>query len=247
MTPCYSSDGAIESIEETNLHGFANPAALAFVRWFEREHITRNAISRLLADPVLLDFKADMEWDTVEDIMEKLRDVGTPLSRRAAPWKKKNVHLHGTSYAYRYRSIEHVVRFLMGHGPFRDDLVYAPYRVFSGDEPERRLYTDMASANWWWKTQDKIDIKGATVIPLIVASDRTQATNHQGDGVAWPVYITIGNLPVRVRNSNTRPGSMLLGELPVVKAGAVEERMHIIHSCLRKMFKPVMQASDGGG
>jgi hypothetical protein len=46
-------------------------------------------------------------------------------------------------------------------------------------------------------------------------SDQTHLTNFSGDKKAWPVYITIGNLPSTKRN---RPGSMavlLLALLPV--------------------------------
>ena len=46
-------------------------------------------------------------------------------------------------------------------------------------------------------------------------SDQTNLTNFSGDKKAWPVYITIGNLPSARRNS---PGSMavlLLALLPV--------------------------------
>ena len=53
------------------------------------------------------------------------------------------------------------------------------------------------------------------VVPIIEMSDQTNLTNFSGDKKAWPVYITIGNLPSTRHN---RPGSMadlLLALLPV--------------------------------
>ena len=50
---------------------------------------------------------------------------------------------------------------------------------------------------------------------MIAMSDPTHLTNFSGDKKAWPVYITIGNLPLTRRN---RPGSMailILALLPV--------------------------------
>lgn len=35
---------------------------------------------------------------------------------------------------------------------------------------------------------------GATVAPIILASDKTQLTRFRGDKMAWPVYLTLGNI-----------------------------------------------------
>ena len=53
-----------------------------------------------------------------------------------------------------------------------------------------------------------------TVVPIIGMSDQTHQTNFSGDKKAWPVYITIGNLPLTRRKG---PGSMavLLALLPL--------------------------------
>lgn len=40
---------------------------------------------------------------------------------------------------------------------------------------------------------------GATLAPVILASDSTQLSVLGGDKVAWPVYITIGNVSKLVR------------------------------------------------
>ena len=53
------------------------------------------------------------------------------------------------------------------------------------------------------------------MVPIIGISDQTNLTNFSGDKKAWPVYMTIGNLPSTICN---RPGSMailLLGLLPI--------------------------------
>jgi hypothetical protein len=39
---------------------------------------------------------------------------------------------------------------------------------------------------------------GATVIPLIISSDKTQLTTFRGK-TAYPVYMTIGNIPKNIR------------------------------------------------
>ena len=37
-----------------------------------------------------------------------------------------------------------------------------------------------------------------------------------GDQILWPVYVTIGNLDAKTRRSQNRPGTLLLGSIPIV-------------------------------
>ena len=72
----------------------------------------------------------------------------------------------------------------------------------------------MQTGDWWWRIQvfilfkayiigllnyfnikqDKLP-KGATVTPVIISSDKTQLTEFSGNKQAYPVYLTIGNIP----------------------------------------------------
>lgn len=40
----------------------------------------------------------------------------------------------------------------------------------------------------------------ATVVSILALSDQTHVTNLLGDKKAWPIYITIGNLPSSMGN-----------------------------------------------
>jgi len=53
------------------------------------------------------------------------------------------------------------------------------------------------------------------VVPIIGMSDQTNLTNFSCDKKAWPVYITIGNLPSARRNSPGSMGVLLLALLPI--------------------------------
>ena len=37
-----------------------------------------------------------------------------------------------------------------------------------------------------------------------------------GDQILWPVYVTIGNLDAKMRQSQNRLGTLLLGFIPIV-------------------------------
>jgi len=44
---------------------------------------------------------------------------------------------------------------------------------------------------------------GSTLVPVIFASDVTPLTNFSGDGKLRPMYISIGNMPLRIRQKLT--------------------------------------------
>jgi hypothetical protein len=51
----------------------------------------------------------------------------------------------------------------------------------------------MNTAEWWWETQFALPAT-STIVPLLLATDKTLLTQHHGDTTAWPVYLTVGNL-----------------------------------------------------
>jgi len=169
-------------------------------------------------------------------------------------WYEKRVQFNASrtktgivEYTLRHRRVIDAVRFFLGHQGFKDELTFAPYRTWTMDDHPKRVYSDMASADWWWDTQEAIEYPGATVVPLIIGSDKTQVTNHQGDLSAHAVYLTVGNLPAAVRNSHERPGCILLALLPVVKEGDGAFRNKVYHECMRTLFDPVREVLQGNG
>ena len=58
-------------------------------------------------------------------------------------------------------------------------------------------------------------------------SDQTHLSNFSGDKKAWPVYITLGNLPATSRNAPESMAVLLLAQWPIPpnfsKSSAVDE------------------------
>ncbi|TBU22628.1 hypothetical protein BD311DRAFT_782216 [Dichomitus squalens] len=78
-----------------------------------------------------------------------------------------------------------------------------------------RVYFDMNTGKWWWSTQKQLerDRPGATIVPVIISSDKTQLTTF-GNKTAYPVYMMIGNLPKDVCSKPSCGGQILLAYLP---------------------------------
>ncbi|KAF9058446.1 hypothetical protein BDP27DRAFT_1386129 [Rhodocollybia butyracea] len=56
----------------------------------------------------------------------------------------------------------------------------------------------MWTTGFWNAVQHAIPV-GGTVCPVIIASDKTNLTRFSGNKSAYPVYLTIGNLPKALR------------------------------------------------
>ena len=113
-----------------------------------------------------------------------------------------------------YQNPIDVIKSLWSNPTYADQMVFSPQKLWTSSDKTSRLYNEMWTGNWWWKIQvfilfkayiidllnyfnikqDKLP-KGATVAPVIISSDKTQLTEFSGNKQAYPVYLTIGNIP----------------------------------------------------
>ncbi|KAG8911041.1 hypothetical protein FRC02_006841 [Tulasnella sp. 418] len=127
---------------------------------------------------------------------------------------------------------------------FHDHLTYAPAKVYTSDKRKTRIYHEMWSADWWWKLQSKLP-KGATIAPVIIASDKTCLSNFSGDKTAYLVYITIGNLSKSLRRQPSKQATLLLGYLPVPSLTCCSDNLQslktygLFHECMKKILEPL--------
>lgn len=118
----------------------------------------------------------------------------------------------GSETQFFYRDIVACARYLISQRCYTSHMVYKPIREY--DSGANRLFSGLHTADWWWELQSKLPA-GATIVPIICGSDATQLTNFSGDKKAWPVYLTIGNLPGPVRNSPSAHAQICVALLPV--------------------------------
>ncbi|KIO17814.1 hypothetical protein M407DRAFT_84599 [Tulasnella calospora MUT 4182] len=93
---------------------------------------------------------------------------------------------------------------------------------------------------------------GTTIIPIILASDKTTRTSHTEGRMAHPLYLTLGNIWKDVRASIHRQACLLLAYIPILKKikqklrnktmkktmpGILSKRLY--HQCLSKIFSPL--------
>jgi len=82
--------------------------------------------------------------------------------------------------------------------------------VCLADSEGRRIYSEMNTGDWWWDTQDQLPA-GATIVPVICASDKTHLTNFSDNEHAWPLYLTIGNIQKDIHRTPKKRAWILVG------------------------------------
>ena len=86
---------------------------------------------------------------------------------------------------------------------------------------------------------------GITIIPVILSSDKTQLTVF-GNKTAYPVYMTIGNLPKHIRRKPSCQGQILLAYLPTSKLKHIWNKAarrravaNLFHACMAFLVCPL--------
>ncbi|KAJ7046406.1 hypothetical protein C8F04DRAFT_1024813 [Mycena alexandri] len=195
-------------------------------------------------DSLDLSYKTSPELNKIID--EKL--PGRPKFTRS------EVVVNGEVFQLYSRDILECVRALWGDTAFAPYLFVVPEKHYIDKGKTVRMYHNMHTGKWWWSTQEAVEKNnpGATIIPIIISSDKTQLTVF-GNKTAYPVYMTIGNIPKEIRRKPSRRGYVLLGYLPTsrmknVKNKAARRRIlgNVFHACMAQILAPLKDAGITG-
>lgn len=95
---------------------------------------------------------------------------------------------------------------------------------------------------------------GATVVPVVVSSDKTSLKVLSSGKEAYPAYLTIGNIPKSIRRKPSMHAQLLFAYLPteqftgttLSKAQIKLARHRAFHCCMKHIFKTLETAGKDG-
>jgi len=221
---------------------FVNEADFALAAWFYTRELSKGDVTAFFEQLALKHWHEDLSFTNSTEWLNTLHQI--PYGIQDDDWKTITMTIQQdtnnsrpTDYVFYYRDIVKVIEFLIGHEPFTDNLNYAPIRVYSTREKKSRIYHEMYTGDWWWETQKQLP-NGATIVPLLLGTDKTLLTMLHGDQSVWPIYLTIGNLDAKIRRSQLKPSTVLLGfiPIPVQKKDSLDLKSAIWHRAMEQVL-----------
>ncbi|THU80172.1 hypothetical protein K435DRAFT_823723 [Dendrothele bispora CBS 962.96] len=227
-------------------------------KWAKLRGPSSTAVTELLSIDGVPE-KLGLSYNSVNQL-NTIIDNNLPSRPR---FKRHEVVVQGEVFEMYFRDIMECVKALYNEPEFAPYLKFAPEQHFENDSCEEQLFHDMHTGRWWWSTQkalDKTAGPGRTVVPIILSSDKTQVTVFRNKS-AYPVYLTIGNIPKELRRKPSRRAYILLGYLPTTRLEHITSEAsrrrtiaNLYHTCMRHIVKPleapgatgtVMTSGDG--
>ncbi|RPD62619.1 hypothetical protein L226DRAFT_458001 [Lentinus tigrinus ALCF2SS1-7] len=229
---------------------FASRLDWQMARWAKLRGSGSTAFTELLAIEEVAERLA-LSYKTAKDL-NNLIDKKLPNGR--PKFQRQEIVVSGEAFEVFFRDILECIEALFGDPEFTPILQLVPERHYADGNRTIRVYFDMNTGKWWWATQKELEKEnpGATVVPVIISSDKTQLTVF-GNKTAYLVYMTLGNLPKEVRCKPSRRGQILLAYLPTSrllhitnKAARRRVLANLFHTCMTRILEPLAPVSVTG-
>ncbi|KAH8102731.1 hypothetical protein BXZ70DRAFT_890478 [Cristinia sonorae] len=249
-TPGYGTYSDTVQAENNPYAPFTSKRDFEFAMWAKTRGPGSNALDELLKiDGVQEDL--GLAYKNTREL-NKIIDTHLPSSRPR--FRCKEILVAGEVFDVYYRDPLECIKALIGDPNFATDLVWTPERHYADPDKTIRVYHEMYTGKWWWNKQKEVERNkpGATIVPVIISSDKTRLTTFKGKS-AYPVYLTIGNLPKELRRKPSLQSQILLAYLPTTRLEHITNKAarrrtiaNLYHACMRKILSPLKKpALDG--
>ncbi|KAG6372042.1 hypothetical protein JVT61DRAFT_8748 [Boletus reticuloceps] len=166
-------------------------------------------------------------------------------------WQSSSITFNGfkTTHPIRflYRNTLDVVQELFSNPMFARYMTYDPHVVMKGEDRE---YSEFFTGTRAYDIQNQLP-PGATIIPIILASDKTPVTRQTGGLQMHPVFMTIGNIQSDVRMQATSHAWRCVAFIPSAEFEVHPDFKTILlarlfHHCMDEVVAPLKYAALHG-
>jgi hypothetical protein len=244
-----SLDDALDAIEGKNrserIADWPNEAYHEFM-----ELITEGNISNKIGDKIIKFFNkhSNLEESPLPSSTKNGKDYLNQIKSPSIDFKEKILTTYnGVDLYLYYRPIFRTIQALLQRSEVADNFVHKG--ILNKDVNSRiRVFGEPYECDWWLETEKTLPPLNH-LLSIILYSD---ATTFDGLGKAsgHPVFLTLGNLPNRFRNSPE--AKVLLGFLPKVQDSGIKTsesfrnfQREIFHKCFDIMLRPLLEKPDG--
>ncbi|KAI0765857.1 hypothetical protein BD413DRAFT_606037 [Trametes elegans] len=213
---------------------FASKLDWEVARWAKLRGSGSTAFTDLLTIQGLAE-KLSLSYRNTHELNKKVDSL--PAGRPC--FERDEIVVAGEAFEVYFRDILECIRALLGDPEFAPLLLLVPEKHYVDTEQKVRIYFDLNTGKWWWATQEALEKEqpGATVIPVIISSDKTQLT-MVGNKSAYPP---------------SRRGQILLAYLPTTrllhipnKASRRRTLANLFHACMTRVLEPLASVGVSG-
>ncbi|KZV91631.1 hypothetical protein EXIGLDRAFT_769682 [Exidia glandulosa HHB12029] len=254
----------------TNVYSpFANRVEWEIAQWVKNEGISDAAFDRFCDLPSMRN-ENGLRVENARQLNQKIDQLPG-----YGAWQQRTISIQAEgstqlqSHEVFYRDPMDCLRALWADPAFQAELMVSPEMRWFSKSRTIRMYLDMNTGDWWNAKQVRAahytiltDSKflqgnlpfGATVVPIIISTDKTELSMFSGEAAAYPIYMTIGNIPSYIRRQPSRRAQILIGYLPVSAIDKTEltdlaarnARAQLFHEAVRAILEPLRIAAASG-
>ncbi|KAG1868327.1 hypothetical protein DFJ58DRAFT_837966 [Suillus subalutaceus] len=127
---------------------------------------------------------------------------------------------------------------------FHDKLDFIPRRIYKIAAQLLRVYSEWLTGDSAWEMQTQLP-RGATILGIVLLSDKTNITTMTGARVAHPLLLGLANIRMRTHTELSSKAFLLMALLPIPKY--LHPNQHcLVHECLSIALKPLTKAAEVG-
>ncbi|KAJ7813399.1 hypothetical protein B0H14DRAFT_3090354 [Mycena olivaceomarginata] len=229
----FSKDRHTNDRQNNLYYPFASADEWEVASYLARSNMTVVQIDEFLKTPSY--GQNELSFQSAKDLRSRIESLPpVPNGRRN---HGKTDHPTKKPLTLYYRDPLECLQSLLANPLIQDYIEYTPFRLWSEAGRLFRVYTDWLSGDHAWDLQDKLPV-GATLLGVVLSSDKTQITTMTGNRSAYPVLLTLANLFKEFRSKASHHAFQLLCIVPI--ADFIERNKELRGVLVNRLFHAIL-------